>query len=133
MAIVEGIERLMSFTARNRFGKNRFFGSSLFGDVKFGDSEIKVKFEEGREVVYSGVYSEKHLNNKNFFTRGHYYIPLNPRTDKQQQNRNLFAQCVFAWHDLTKEEKAVYNKRAKNKGYTGFNLFIKEYRKTLSL
>lgn len=127
MAIVEGIERLFSLTARNRFGKHRFFGSFLLGDSKLGDDDIIVRVDYDKDIVLSGVYSLKHLNGKHFFTRGRYYIPTNPRTEKQTAVRSRFRDSVLAWKNLTENEKTFYNKKAKGKPTSGICIFISEY------
>lgn len=56
-----------------------------------------------------------------------FYTPTNPRTTAQQANRQKFADAMTAWHGLTSEEKAKYNKRARKMRMFGRNLFIREY------
>jgi len=127
MPIVKGIEKLFSVEAHNKFGKNRFLGSSHFGASDFGTDDIIVKVGRERDITLTGVYSLKHLNNKRFFTRGRYYFPSNPRTQRQQEVRQVFANAVHAWQSLTDEQKSVYNERAKGKSLLGYSIFIREY------
>ena len=127
MPIVEGVEKLFSLTARKRFGKHRFFGSCLLGHTGFGTDDMVVRVGKDKDVTLTGIYSKKHLNNKVFYTRGRYYIPYNPRTEKQQVNRSKVANAVLAWQNLTNEQKAVYNKRAIRENFYGYSLFIREY------
>jgi len=127
MPIVQGVEKLFSITATKRFGKHRFLGSSIFGFSNFGIDDTKVKIGNDKEIVLTGIYALKHLNGKRFYARHNYYLPYNPRTEIQQSNRLTFKNAVIAWQGLTENERLLYNKRAKNKNYSGYNLFISEY------
>jgi hypothetical protein len=53
--------------------------------------------------------------------------PYNPRSTSQQANRQDLTDGVLAWQGLTPEQKAFYNIKAKGKGMSGYNLFLREY------
>lgn len=56
---------------------------------------------------------------------------FNPQcTPGRRVCRLKFAAAEAAWHNLTTEQKAVYNKRVVGKNMTGNNLFIKEFMKS---
>ena len=56
-------------------------------------------------------------------------IPANPRTECQQAVRATFAEAVHSWQQLDSVEKARYNRKARYKKYTGYNLYISTFMK----
>ena len=56
-------------------------------------------------------------------------IPPNPNTPAQQANRSRFRDAMASWRQLPDYEKDSYNRRAKNLGLTGHNLYISRYMK----
>jgi hypothetical protein len=56
-----------------------------------------------------------------------FYTQTNPRTEKQQANRQKFANAMSAWGSLTDEQKQAYIKRAKTRNMFGWGLFIREW------
>ena len=72
-----------------------------------------------------GIYQKKHGIKGCYYRRMEFYVPTNPRTELQQANRAKFAEAVLAWQALTQEQKEVYNKIAKYKQFSGYNLFIR--------
>ncbi len=56
-----------------------------------------------------------------------YVVPRNPRTEKQTENRNLFADAMQSWKRLTDKEKEVYRRRAADLPMHPHNLYISEY------
>lgn len=56
-----------------------------------------------------------------------YKKPHDPKTPAQHAHRLRFMEAVQAWRELSDEEKARYNKRAKRLGRTGYNLFVGEF------
>ena len=116
MVVVNGLDRLYSFAARKKFGLPNFFGGAWYGVSVYGD-----------DIEMSGVYQERHYNKKRVSVRMRHMFPANPRTEKQQAWRNLFRLGVNTWHDLTDNEKELYNERAKRYHFEGFNLFLREW------
>lgn len=51
----------------------------------------------------------------------------NPQTAIQQANRQLFADAVLVWQNLTASEKAVYNKLKYPPIMSGYNKFLRKY------
>ena len=74
-----------------------------------------------------GVWQRRHTKRGIVSVKMKLYSPTNPRTTLQQANRQRFADAMAAWKNLTNEQKAVYNKRAKRQQLFGWNVFIKEY------
>ena len=60
---------------------------------------------------------------------GKYFVPRNPRTESQQNNRIELQFAVLGWQGLPDIDKESWNQSAKNLGLkmSGYNYFIKEY------
>jgi hypothetical protein len=138
MAEIEGPEKLLSFEAAKRFGKHRFYGQSMYAFSEYGEQEIYIRADKGPPIKYvsdeagnpidfAGIYRRDNVTGKIIHYREPYYIPKNPRTEDQQAQRAKITAGVAEWQALTEEQKEVYNKRAKRKKISGYNLFIKEY------
>jgi hypothetical protein len=138
MAEIRGLERIFSLIAKKKFGQFNQYGTSQYGWSHYGDDDIwLIKTDYGTAsygsdhygdaFVLSGVYRTDNVKGYLTYYREPYYIPRNPRTTTQQAWRSVFAQAVFAWQQLTPEEKMFYNERAKGKRMSGYNLFIREY------
>jgi len=56
-------------------------------------------------------------------------VPANPRTDCQQAVRNIFAEAVRSWRELSPEAQGEYNRRARYMPLSGYNLYISRYMK----
>lgn len=65
-----------------------------------------------------------HYNVCGFQYARSYTIPRNPRTEKQQKQRKALAEKVKLWQDLPYEEKKIYNRQAKRKPLSGYNIFM---------
>lgn len=48
-------------------------------------------------------------------------------TDSRTAQRTKYTNSVNAWNALSQAEQDVYIDRAKNKRYTGYNLFLSEF------
>ena len=127
MAEIRGLERLFSLIAKKKFGQFNQYGTSQYGWSHYGDEDIYFDCGKFGKILLSGIYRTDNVKGYLTFYREPYYIPRNPRTTTQQAWRSVFAQAVFAWQQLTPEEKMVYNERAKGKRMSGYNLFIREY------
>jgi len=138
MAEVQGIDKLFSFVPRKRFGVFRKYGTAQFGFSNFGEDDIyyiRTPYGSatygvdifGDVVLLSGIYRTDNVTGRTKYYREPYYIPKNPRTVSQQSNRQKYKNAVAAWQALTNSQKEVYNMRARNKKFSGYNLFIKEY------
>jgi hypothetical protein len=58
-----------------------------------------------------------------------YVVPKNPDTIIQRQNRKRFADAVKSWQRLSPDEKYNYTRKARNKGMSGYNLYISSFMK----
>jgi hypothetical protein len=54
-----------------------------------------------------------------------YAVPHNPRTERQQEHRAVFAEAVKAWKGLSLKERKKLDKEARE--MTGFNLYVSRY------
>jgi len=138
MAVISDKEKLLSHEAAKRLGKHRFYGQSMYAFSEYGEQEIYIRVAKGPPIKYlsdkagnpidfAGIYRRDNVTGKVIHYREAYYIPKNPRTEKQQAQRAKYAAGIIVWQSLTEEQKAVYNERAKRKKISGYNLFIKEY------
>jgi len=141
MPEVTEFEKLFSSIAKKRFGIFREYGTSQFGFSHYGDGPIYIIVDKGPPVKYfsdtngnpidfAGIYRTDNVTGKVKNYREPYYITRNPRTSDQQAWRQIFADAISAWQALTQEQKDQYNKDAKGKGLSGYNLFLKEYLKS---
>ena len=127
MPEVEGIEKLFSDIPKKRFGVFCKLGTSQMGFTNFGDDDIYFAPPGRDPILLSGIYRTDNVTGGTKYYREPYYITRNPRSDEQQAHRQKYGKAVGAWRDLTDEERNQYNKRAKGKRYSGWNLFYKEY------
>lgn len=58
-----------------------------------------------------------------------YVAPANPQTPAQTLNRQRHAAATAAWQALPPEERASWNARAARQPRSGFNLFVRAYRR----
>jgi len=84
-----------------------------------------IRNQVGKSVVFSN------WKGRTYFRQ--YAIPSNPRTNKQLANRKQQAYLVKRWQEIidTVDKKAAWNALALADGIAGYNLFIKEGRKSL--
>jgi len=81
-----------------------------------------------RDLLYAnGIYQMRMTRKGKIPIKMKFYVPTNPRTTLQQENRQKFADAMTAWGALTSGEKLVYIKRAKTRQMKGWGLFIREY------
>lgn len=71
-----------------------------------------------RQYTY---YDDNHHPRKGIFI-SNYFPPSNPQTSKQQANRGKMKAAVEDWHKLSAQEKKDWNRRARGKHMSGFNL-----------
>lgn len=138
MAEITGLKKLFSNDVRYKLGKHRFYGRSVFCSSRYGEDDIfliffpfgKAEFGKcifGDYFIFTGIYRRDNVSGYLRYYRENYYCTRNPRTEKQQANRMKMRDAVYAWKNLTNDEKIAYNVRAKNRHLSGFNLFIREY------
>jgi len=53
-------------------------------------------------------------------------IPFNPRTEKQQEVRKAYGQCVEEWNKLSESEKREWRIVGTLQGISGYNAFMRE-------
>ena len=131
-------EKLLSFTAQNKHGGNCGFGNILLADTFYGDQPKYFSLYEigafilgdchvGDVVEFNGIYRRRRSSGGTTIVKENWYVTKNPRTESQQANRGKFADAIAAWHELTPEDKNVYNIASVKTRGTGFNLFIRDY------
>lgn len=127
MGEVVGINKLLSIVPRKRLGRFSLFGTIQMGFSNFGDDDIFLIVPGGDSILLSGIYRTDNVTGETKYYREPFYIPSNPRTAAQQSQRMKYAAGIVAWQSLTDEQKNVYNQRALQKKFSGYNLFLKEY------
>jgi len=121
--------------------KNAKYGVAGFGQSAYG-LVLTPAFSDPRNCLFSlvarqkvrtggagfvGIYQTQPTSKGRIVRRLKLYSPTNPRTEAQQAHRQKYGEAVEAWRDLTDEQKLVYNKKAKGRPLSGYNLFVKEY------
>ncbi len=120
-------ERAFSDIAFGKLSRGREYGQTLYGQGVYGEETLTLPFGKEDVAVLSGIFHRNRKKGEIVFEILNYYYPKNPQTELQQANRNKITSAVLAWQGLTSEEKVVYNKLAKGKNRSGYNLFCKEY------
>jgi len=132
------IERFFDTDARGKFGEPYRYGERRFGKGKYGLQEKTFGYNGygvgtyGKLIYGSnnerwGVYRKRGKGKTAYISRERFMWPKNPRTETQQNWRQVFKDMVIAWKALTPEQKADWNKKATNLIYTGYCLFTKWY------
>ncbi len=73
----------------------------------------------------AGIYQIQRYGNKEVRRKCNFYEYVITNTGPQNAQRAKFAGAVSDWHDLSDEQKKEYNRLAKNRNMSGFNLYIK--------
>ena len=124
-----------------RVGKGYKFGQRVYAKQRYG---VEEHYNEGSEYgvreygdfLYGevgnmwGIYQRRHNKGKVIYSKLKFYRPNNPKTVPQQNWRAVFTGGMLAWKNLTNEQKAEYNERAKKISLHGVNLFMREYLKS---
>lgn len=118
-------------SAQKTFGKYREFGCSMFGATGYGAEPVVFTFWDGQKVELSGVYQKRSSAGKAITVRERFYFPRYPNTPAQLNTRQNIRLAVASWRSLTENEKMPYNKRAEGLNMSGYNLYIREYIKSL--
>ncbi|MCX7920311.1 MAG: hypothetical protein N3A72_12070 [bacterium] len=80
-----------------------------------GAREVRGKFGDKIFAVRQGTQYVKD-----------YKKPSNPRTARQQANRNKWKTIAQSWKNVSDAEKTEYNRRATGQRFSGFNLYVRE-------
>ncbi len=94
---------------------------SGLGHFTLGWSEL------GEINMALGVYQRRRTKQGKKSIHMRYTWPKNPQTQKQQDWRQIFADAMDAWKNLTDAEKEVYNNARYPEGMNGHNRFVREY------
>lgn len=146
---MRGIYPPYSIKVRKRFGKADWmteateYGEAIYGESIFGSGSQQTLLTDFGAVDYGeaiygdynttpvfeayGIYQQRKCKEGVRTVRMKFYRPTNPRTEIQQANRQKMINAVLAWQNLTAEQKIQYNKRARGKHYSGYNLYLKEH------
>ncbi|MBA7646906.1 hypothetical protein ES703_54672 [subsurface metagenome] len=112
------------------------FGRFKFGQAKFGTKPIT---PWDPNITYHGrpvaLEVRGDINKESIYRicQGHqfkypYFVPANPQTELQQENRATFAEASTAASALTPEEREPYKERAWAIGNIYWhNIFIRDY------
>jgi len=88
--------------------------------VKLNPVFMSISGKIGRIVHYSRYGRQ--------YCRVH-VVPANPRTACQQAVRNIFAEAARSWKGLPASEQDEYNRRARYRPFSGYNLYVGRYMK----
>ena len=130
MPEVTGVEKIFSIWAKKKALRFNQLGTFQMGHSWLGDEDYYFPVPGKASILISGIYRTDNVTGETKNYREPYYITRNPRTEPQQNWRQIFADAVTAWQALTNEQKVVYNKKAIGKRMSGYNLFLREYLKS---
>lgn len=116
MAEVDIHNGLISLDERNMIGLPNGFGLIQFGWSRFGDDNIR-----------AGIYQIRHTKKGTRSIKMRHYVTPNPRTVKQQANRNKFALGMASWRLLDTEQKKLYDELGTLLYMSGMNYYLREY------
>jgi len=108
--------KLHSMDGRGKFGYSGGFGRIAFGYTRLGFYHW-----------LCGIYQKKYYYGKPHISRQRFTWGSNPRTLAQQNWRFVLAYGLVLWRALDSAQKLKYNKRAKGKIMSGYNLFLREW------
>ena len=75
-----------------------------------------------------GYYYQRRRTWHGIIWAAHKYTPpIDPKNPAQLTRRQIFADAVLAWQNLTASEKAVYNKLKYPPYMSGYNKFLRKY------
>lgn len=126
MAIVTPIEGLVSFNIRGKYGFGRGRGGSQYGHARYGLSD-----------EYAGIYQRKmhgsgvslrpaKLGGRFTMSRMRFYRPTETPLRAANPMRGKFADAIAAYHALTDDQRAILKRVAKQRGTSGYHLFISQ-------
>ena len=85
--------------------------------------------------IYQRVLQSEKIITYNRFGKTYirkYFIPMNPRTRKQQVHRKMFRNAIHSWKNLSCKEKEYFNNLANGLDISGYNLFVSMKIKSLN-
>ncbi len=87
----------------------------------------QIKSISGRagNIIYYNVAGRQYARS--------YSIPCNPRTGSQQKNRAAFGEVSKLWKYLPAEDRALYNKLAEGKTFSGYNIFVSMFMRGITV
>jgi hypothetical protein len=95
-------------------------------------AEMRKEFRRGGTdypELEEGIYQIRTIGGERKIVRCDFYNYVITHTEAQQARRELFADAVLSWQNLTEEQKNSYNERAKYLQMSGYNLYLKKYLK----
>ena len=105
-----------SLDCRGKFGYSGRFGRIAFGYTRLGFYNW-----------YCGIYQKKYYFGKPYLSRMKFYRPTNNQKPQQQLWRGQIRSGVLEWQSFSTSQKKVYNIRAKSRGMSGYNLFLRDW------
>ena len=116
MVVINLAEHGIGGQIRKKMGAPSTYGTRGYGAHQYGSG-----------AKFFGIYQIRTRYGRRVQSLEKYYVPTNPQTVPQQANRAKFTSAVTAWQNLTSTQKEVYNKQAKYKSLSGYNLYISLY------
>ena len=138
MVVVSPADTFIGQSSQKKIGRGLQFGRKLYGNFEYGETEPVMgigqygvrdygKTRYAQVILPFGIYQIRSEPEGQITVKKEFYVPNNPQTETQQAHRQKYGQGVEAWNNLTPEQKAVYNQRAKYKNLSGYNLYLREY------
>jgi hypothetical protein len=95
------------------------------------EDQCRLLQEDGKMIElergYKYIYREKPTATGRKIVRQRYFIPYNPQTTIQQENRAKFSDGVAAWQVLPFTTQIIWNKLKYPNHMSGYNRFLRAY------
>ena len=138
MVVVVGPDKLLSSSAVGKLSKPCYYATAQYGLSEYGQEDMSIPIFEFGKIVFgdcefgslrqlSGIFQTKETDGKLTDYRRRHFISKNPRTEDQQNWRQVFQDGVGEWNLLSDAQKKVWNDKALDLELYGFNLFMKDY------
>ena len=116
MVVINTAEKGIGTQIKKKLGQPTLYGEREYGKLRYGESD-----------KFYGIYQIRATAGGQVVVKEKFYTPTNRQTAPQQANRSKLADAVLAWQALTDDQKEGYNKKAKYKSLSGYNLYLSEY------
>lgn len=116
MAKLDCPDRLLSMTARKRFGRPNQYGQIVYGYSQYGEKNN-----------YTGIYQVRHYKSNLVNVVEQFYCPTDQSQPAKVARQIIFASAILAWQALSAGEKERFRRKSSGKHMSGYNVFLHEY------
>lgn len=127
MVIIKPIDGVRASKQIGKIGNYAEFGRIFYGHAQYGKSFEEAGIYQMRKCKIGYPTEGTKYHYAKLPIRMKFYEPTNKQTEKQQANRQKFADAIEAYQNLTDEEKQVYYNQAIGQKKSGYNIYLTKY------